>query len=363
MELSSGPNGNPNEGQNDFLNFFSQAIERYKKSVMESSIEEVKSMSRNVPPKKRSPDHKFNDDESIERPSKLPKVPSSVSYAEPTDSGSDGDNDPKPGDTDVDIEKKRLASRVSSRRTREREKLRMDHFRNAKLKLQQENKKLQDENNEIRSLIQKIKDEKAFLDRKNAVVQSMLATTNQAHSQPPFSLQTAHAANAAHALPTPVISLQPQQQAPPIVPTQQAMAALLLNAIVQPQALNNIPPPVTALPPAQPSQEQQLLSLLGLVTTNPALAQLLAPALALVPQQQPQLPLPLPQQQQQQQQQPQQQPQPMLPAFLQGGFGPTMANNQTMGNNNVLQQSLLNLLLTGGAGGPVGAPNTATQMG
>jgi hypothetical protein len=273
-------------------------------------------------------------------------------------SSSDGQNDGSHGEGDADIEKKRLASRVSSRRTREREKLRMDHFRNAKLKLQQENKKLQDENNEIRSLIQKIKDEKTFLDRKAAVVQSMMASNNATHSQPSFPLQAAQGLGqpsfplqAAQGLTPPAIPLQPQQQVSPHQ-TQQALAALLLNALVQPQAGNSIPPIASLPPPSQPSQDQQLLSLLGLMSSNPALAQLLAANVGQSPPQPPQ-------------------PQPMLSAALLGGFGSTLGSNQVLGNNNnnnnnnnnSLQQNLLNLLLSGGAGGQAGAPNAAAHLG
>lgn len=331
---------NPSEGQSDFLNFFSQAIERYKQSVMASGVEEERATSRNVPPKKRSSSYSNEFGAYPENPSKMTKLSVAASFMEPTDSSTDGQNDASHGEGDGDIEKKRLASRVSSRRTREREKLRMDHFRNAKLKLQQENKKLQDENNEIRILIQKIKDEKTFLDRKAAVVQSMMATNNPTHSQPSFPHQAAAAAAAAQSLPTPAMPLQPQQQVSQLQ-TQQALAALLLNALVQPQAGNNVPP-VAALPPPQPSQDQQLLSLLGLMSTNPALAQLLTVNAAQAQPQQPQ-------------------PQQILSAALMGGFGSALGSNQVLGNNNnSLQQNLLSLLLSGGQ---TGAQNAAAHLG
>lgn len=337
LPLMSTSEPNPSEAQSDFLNFFSQAIERYKQSVIASGGEDERATSRNVPPKKRSSSYSAEHEAYPEKPSKMSKLSAAAGSMEPTDSSTDEQNDPNNYESDGDIEKKRLASRVSSRRTREREKLRMDHFRNAKLKLQQENKKLQDENNEIRSLIQKIKDEKTFLDRKAAVVQSMMATNNPTHSQPSFPLQ------ATQGLPTPAMPMPPQQPQVSPLQSQQALAALLLNALVQPPAGNNIPP-VASLPPPQPPQDQQLLSLLGLMSTNPALAQLLA-VNAAQPQPQP----------------PQPQPQPILSAALLGGFGSALGANQVLGNNNnnSLQQNLLSLLLAGGAGGQQGAQNAA----
>lgn len=283
--------------QNDFLDFFSQAIERYKKSVKECSAgeeeEAAKPSPRKVPPKKRSPVHMVSDDSSRENPSKLQKTcPSS-------EGGTVVDEEENPGDTPEELEKKRLASRVSSRRTREREKLRMDHFRNAKLKLQQENSKLKDENDEIRGLIQKIKEEKEFLEHKKAAVQSMLA------QNPPA---------APAQLPLPL----PQQHQPSMAPPPpQNMAALLLNALVQAQG--GAPPP-----PSVPSQEQQLLSLLGLVSANPALAQLLNPQAHAPPQQNP------------------------LAALLRGGnFGAALDSGN---NNSALNPTLLSLLLSQNSG-------------
>jgi len=319
MVVPSGQQTNPAQGKNDFLDFFSQAIERYKKSVMEDP-EEPKPSARNVPPKKRSPTYTtVSDDASHEKPAKIPKISSSDTCTETVDSGNEGSADGQKPESAAEIEKKRLASRVSSRRTREREKLRMDHFRNAKLKLQQDNKKLRDENEEIRSLIMKIKDEKATLERKTAVVQSMLAKNNPA--PPQFPLQGL----------TPSLPIQPQAA----VPSQQAMAALLLNAIVQPQVANTLPS-MPSLPPAQPSQEQKLLSLLALVSSNPGLAHLLAPAQAAPA---PQLP----------------QQQPMASASLQGNFVNTPGNQAD--NNAQLQQNLLNLLLSGG-GAQAGGQNS-----
>jgi hypothetical protein len=58
-----------------------------------------------------------------------------------------------------ELEKKRLASRISSRRTREREKMRGEYFRTIRKKLEKKNRKLREENNHIRSLIKKTKKE------------------------------------------------------------------------------------------------------------------------------------------------------------------------------------------------------------
>eukprot|EP00934_Nitzschia_sp_Nitz4_P006087 Nitzschia sp. Nitz4//scaffold72_size95085//47782//48423//NITZ4_004761-RA/size95085-processed-gene-0.27-mRNA-1//-1//CDS//3329557378//6077//frame0 len=55
---------------------------------------------------------------------------------------------------DQELEKKRVASRESSRRSRLREKQRLDHFTAAKYKLDQENKQIRAENDELRALIQ-----------------------------------------------------------------------------------------------------------------------------------------------------------------------------------------------------------------
>lgn len=63
-------------------------------------------------------------------------------------------------DADAELEKKRRASRLSSRRTREREKLRLDHFRTLESELKRKNETLTDENQLIRDLINKIKNEK-----------------------------------------------------------------------------------------------------------------------------------------------------------------------------------------------------------
>jgi hypothetical protein len=57
------------------------------------------------------------------------------------------------------LEKKRLASRISSKRTREREKMRGEYFRTIRKKLEKKNRKLVVENNHIRSLINKTKKE------------------------------------------------------------------------------------------------------------------------------------------------------------------------------------------------------------
>jgi hypothetical protein len=58
-----------------------------------------------------------------------------------------------------ELEKKRLASRISSRRTREREKLRGEYFRTIRKKLEKKNRKLREENSHIRHLIKKTKKE------------------------------------------------------------------------------------------------------------------------------------------------------------------------------------------------------------
>jgi hypothetical protein len=316
MALTSNEKADTNGKQNDFLDFFSQAIERYKKSVKDCGAEEeeVKQSRRRVPPKKRSAAHMVSDASSADHSAKISKMSS--------DSGSEEKTEPVE-ETEADVEKKRLASRVSSRRTREREKLRMDHFRNAKIKLQQENKDLKGENDEIRSLIQKIKEEKQFLERKTAAVQSLLATNPPAPTQLPLPVPQALAA------PVP----QPQQSM--TAPSHQPMAALLFNAFLQGQGGAQPPP---AMPSAHPSQEQQLLSLLGLVSANPALAQTLSLGQMQAPPQQ-----------------------NFLVAALQGGnFGAAPNTGSNNNNNPAMNQNLLNLLLSGGGGGQAfGSHNSA----
>lgn len=358
MVLPSNDQSSATERQNDFLDFFSQAIERYKKSAKECGDEETDEAKpspprQQGPPKKRSAAHVIvSDESSAENPTKVRKT-----AAAPTDdAGSGSGSEEKPIEAGADVEKKRLASRVSSRRTREREKLRMDHFRNAKVKLIQENKKLKDENGEIRSLILNIKEEKEFLERKTAAVQSMLTQNPPAPAVPtqlpqlPLQVQVqGPPVLAAPAVPMP----QPQPQPSLAAPSQPNMAAMLLNALVQAQGRGAQAAP--SMPAPQPSQEQQLLSLLGLVSANPALAQLLAPL-----------------GQQRVQQVPKQQPLPqhnndnnMLAALLQGGGnfggGGAPAPPPPQDNSMALNQNLLSLLLSGG-GQSVGSHNNSNHF-
>jgi hypothetical protein len=62
-----------------------------------------------------------------------------------------------------DLEKRREASRVSSRRTRERERLKLDHMRGCSDQLETQNKNLRDENQQFREIIRKIKEVRQLL--------------------------------------------------------------------------------------------------------------------------------------------------------------------------------------------------------
>jgi hypothetical protein len=130
--------------------FFQDAIQRYQmqKDERESRLLTIpkKDSLKKLPPKKRLLETSLRDEAPL-------KPAAKKSRAKKTCLEDDRHKD-KEGD---DVKKKRLASRVSSKRTREREKLRLDHFQNAKLRLEEENKTLEEENKNLRDLIKKIK--------------------------------------------------------------------------------------------------------------------------------------------------------------------------------------------------------------
>ena len=179
-------------------------------------------------------------------------VSSSSDTASSTSSAEPGTHIMAPGSSQEgtnegsELAKKRLASRLSSRRTREREKLRMDHFRNAKLKLEQENKRLDGENQQLRKLIETTKQSKADLVVKAGVVQTLL----QQQQNAPSNLPTVPTAN--------VVATKP------VVPAPAPAPAPVVSA-------NN--------PAALTLQQLQLLQLL--VATNPNLLNLLSNPLVL----------------------------------------------------------------------------------
>ena len=133
------------------LEFFQDAIQRYQrqKDERESRLLTIpkKDSLKNLPPKKRSPlEGSFQDEAPLKPAAKKSRTKKTCLK---NDHHKDEDGD--------DIKKKRLASRVSSKRTREREKLRLDHFQNAKLRLEEDNKVLEEENTKLRDLIKKMK--------------------------------------------------------------------------------------------------------------------------------------------------------------------------------------------------------------
>lgn len=273
----------------------SRAIELYSRSVeQDKEDDEDDKRQPQVRSKKRSylPVTPVSDEISAKRSSKISKIPI---YDSNTDQGDASfENYSRPLGTGEELAKKRLASRVSSRRTREREKLRMDHFRSAKINLLQENKKLSEDNQRMRSLILKLRSEKALRDHTAAGARSMLSSHNQG------------------AVPLLAAPVAAQQQFQPDI------TAMLLKALAQ-----NMNPPQA---PSMPSQELQLLALLGLVANNSGLAHMVG---------------------QLQQTQLQQHPVNLI-AALQGNaqFGAPIVPNQ----GHTLQQQLLSLLMSQGAG-------------
>jgi hypothetical protein len=129
--------------------FFQDAIQKYQKQKdeRESRLAIPKKDSlKKLPPQKRSVESSLHDEAPLKPAAKKSR----------TKKHSLEDDHHKDEDGDY-TKKKRLASRVSSKRTREREKLRLDHFRNAKRQLEEENKMLEDENKSLRDLIKKTK--------------------------------------------------------------------------------------------------------------------------------------------------------------------------------------------------------------
>jgi hypothetical protein len=132
--------------------FFQDAIQRYQRQKDEREIRLAKTKKDSLkkpPPKKRSLEASLHVEAPVKPAAKKSRT-KKTSLEDDHDKVEDGED----GD---DIKKKRLASRVSSKRTRQREKLRLDHFRNAKLRLEGENKILEGENKKLRDLIKKIK--------------------------------------------------------------------------------------------------------------------------------------------------------------------------------------------------------------
>jgi hypothetical protein len=335
--MSARPTSRSSEGKDQDYIFFSQTMDRYKRSV-EQSMENNDAV--------RASHDLASNYISEGRASKNAKIADSDTSTDGGGASLEGHSEQIDGTTE--LAKKRLASRVSSRRTREREKLRMDHFRNAKVKLLEENKKISDENQKIRSIILKIRTEKALRDQSAAGVLSMFGSKSQS--------------------PAPAPMFAPAAVAPPRQQAQTDLSALLLNALTQ--NLNQQQAPLV------PTQDQQLMALVGLVSNQPGLAQLVGQMHQTQQQQQtglsqlvgqihhalPGLSQLVGQMHQNQQQQPpglsqlvgqlhqaqqQQQPQSMnnLVAALQGNSNFGVAPNP----NQSLQHNLLSILLGQGA--------------
>jgi hypothetical protein len=129
--------------------FFQETIRRYQrqKDERESRLPKPNKDALKKPPpsKKRSLEALLHDEAPVKPATKKSN----------TKKNSLEENHHKDEEDGNDLKKKRMASRVSSRRTREREKLRLDHFRNAKLRLEEENKMMEEDNKNLRDLIKK----------------------------------------------------------------------------------------------------------------------------------------------------------------------------------------------------------------
>jgi hypothetical protein len=260
--------------------FFEEAIERYTKSKEER---DGSKLSRAIPPKKRLHDA-IKPLDPAERDRKVLKKASVDKTASSDTSSDDSGQGGRPN-----VAKKRLASRVSSRRTREREKLRLDHFRSAKMKFELDNSKLKEDNQQLRDLIKRIKKEQAMLNLKTAVVQSMLVNQSSA----PTTSGASPSGFGSSSLPG-------EQQSGPQQPslllnaagtnTAPRQPALLYNAAgntsapQQPNLLYNAAGNITSSTLAAPTamyqqqpQQQQLLALLQpLLGLNPGVLSLLS---------------------------------------------------------------------------------------
>lgn len=261
------------------LNFFAQAIERYKQ--MESDVGDADEDSAPLK-KRRRPDESGGGDTDTKTSDGKPISNVSLS-SDSVEKGSQSDFDGEEGGSE--IERKRFASRVSSRRTRERERLRLDHYQETKVKLKEENEQLKEENDHIRKVIEKIKEAKMVLD--SLPPGSTAPVTKEAMVTHPnqVSLDTDDTPHA-H-----------QDEAAAGQPQQQALASLLLTALGQAQAKEHLQQPQvvqqhqqqqgsfsnqdsTSTEPIEQAQEQlshiqQILSLLKTISTNPLLFNLL----------------------------------------------------------------------------------------
>mmetsp|Transcript_9909 Transcript_9909/g.17545 ORF Transcript_9909/g.17545 Transcript_9909/m.17545 type:complete len:342 (+) Transcript_9909:641-1666(+) len=131
-----------------------------------------------------------------------------------------------------ELEKKRLASRISSRRTREREKMRGEYFRTIRKKLEKKNKKLRDENVHILNLILKTKKE--------------IDAAKEAKETAPNPIQ-------------PLILNQLLTKKPHAQPTESSSRESTANAVL---STADVPPPSQSNTAPAPGQDQLLQMLL-----------------------------------------------------------------------------------------------------
>jgi hypothetical protein len=287
--------------------FFEEAIQRYTKSKEERDGSKI---SRAIPPKKRLHDATKPLD-NVERDRKVLKK----AFADKTASLDASSDDSGQGGP-PNVAKKRLASRVSSRRTREREKLRLDHFRSAKMKFELDNSKLKEDNLQLRDLIKRIKKEQGMLNLKTAVVQSMLVNQSSA---PQISGASPSGFGS--------LSLPGEQQTGPQQPSLLLNAAGTAMAPRQPALLFNAAGNTTA-----PQQPNLLYNVAGNTTSST-----LAAPTAMYQQQQPQ----------QQQQQLLALLQPLLglnPGVLSLLSNPLLQSTSLADHTNTLQRQLVSLL-------------------
>jgi hypothetical protein len=227
---------------------------------------------------------------------KKPRTATEPFLSEATDTASLGDGDADAdavvpeGGGKLDLSRKRLASRVSSRRTREREKLRLDHFRNAKLQLEHDNKKLEDENGLLREFIKQTKAEKTTgiaaqpaLEQPSAVA-TTTTTTSAAALTEADSLNSVLAAShnltglGAATNPSATLATSPQVQQPQQFQSQQFQLPQT-NTSSGAATPNNIPSSIQSHLDQQHQQSLQLLQ--PLLAANPNLLLLLSNPLLL----------------------------------------------------------------------------------
>lgn len=251
------------ESMGNNLDFFAKAIERY--GQMESTLDSGRETD-NMGSSNRLVSES---EENIGKNAPLKLSSTSISSDSIENEGHlDSDVD-KGGETG--IQKKRKASRVSSRRTRERERLRFCHYNEKKLKLTEDNECLEKENFLLRGVIAKVKAAAA------------------ANKHPEVSGGTA----------TAIQERNDHEQAASALQSQQALAGVLLNALGPPHAQQNLPhfqvPTVTSpQPQAGLVHIQQILSLLQVISTHPPLFNLLVQLANMVQQQEVPIPPAIP---------------------------------------------------------------------